>query len=99
MDKSDIAQELDQLRSTVAGLRRALEEIANDGVERSRDPRTLIAQSALTASPDEHERRIKSEALREAAEQCQEVMPDDLPHLTYNQLMEMANELEAQHGQ
>ena len=57
----------DGLADTVAGLRRALEEIANDGVERSRDPRTLIAHAALSASPADHDRRIKAEALREAA--------------------------------
>ena len=71
--------------STVAGLRRALEEIANDGVERSRDPRTILARTALAASPDEHERRIKSEALRATAKELEdlrdhiqtEIGPDD----------------------
>lgn len=60
--------------------------------------RPALLHAALAATSDDHARRIKSEALREAAKECQEVMPDDLPHLTYNQLIEMADRLEAANG-
>ena len=50
---------------------------------------------ALARTPAQSLGRLKAGVLREAAKECQEVMPDDLPHLTYNQLIEMADRMEA----
>ena len=53
-------------------LRKALETIADDGIERSRDPRTCIAQAALAATPAQslaaHDAATKVAVLREVAE-------------------------------
>jgi hypothetical protein len=46
-----VEQERDQLRAKAARLREALEKIADDGIERSRDPRTLIASAVLSSTP------------------------------------------------
>jgi uncharacterized protein involved in exopolysaccharide biosynthesis len=56
--------------TTVAGLRRALEEIDGDvaGLGWTKTGRTRgRISAALAASPDDHARRLKSEALREVA--------------------------------
>jgi hypothetical protein len=44
---SSVEAERDALAALVVELRGALEEIADDGIERSRDPRTRIATAAL----------------------------------------------------
>lgn len=57
---------------------------------------TSKADKALSRTPAQSLAKVQAAALREAAKECQEVMPDDLPHLTYSQLMEMAERLEAE---
>ena len=80
--------ERDQLRATVAGLRRALEEIDSDvaGLGWTKTGRTRgRIDAALAASPDDHARRIKAEALRSTAAALEvlrdhiqtEIGPDD----------------------
>lgn len=79
------------------------EEIRNDissgeavGWTGAHDHVGPIILSALSRTPAQSLAACKAAALREAAKECQEVMPDDLPHLTYNQLMDMAERLEAE---
>ena len=81
--------ERDQLRATVAGLQRALED-APDYIDNpmTGDAAQMLRRyvnAALAASPDEHARRIKAEALRATANELEslrdhiqaEVGPDD----------------------
>ncbi len=71
-------------------------EIAFD-LKPGRSPELVKASfEVLMETPAQSLAACKAEALREAAKECQEVMPDDLPHLTYNQLMEMAERLQAE---
>lgn len=104
--------------STVSGLRLALEKIGGSvppdgwtclwcGEGTAEDdcgkecPRT-IAQAALAASPDEHERRIKSEALREMARLFMATANSDLSYhnrdLAARFCNAAASELEAANG-
>lgn len=79
LPKCRYCAERDQLRSTVAGLRGPMQvyfdgymqdeaEDAEDCVDGERQHLAALAvKTALAASPDEHARRLKAEALREAA--------------------------------
>ena len=115
--------ERDQLRATVAGLRRALEAgkadrwaatVGNTETNAfAPSPWVLMAETALAASPDEHERRIKAETLRETAKELEslrdhiqtEIGPDDarddIRRVCLNRakdLREEADRLEAANG-
>lgn len=70
------------------------EDICVDGERQHLRARAV--GDALARTPAQSLASCKAAALREAAKECQEVMPDDLPHLTYSQLMEMAERLEAE---
>ena len=69
--------ERDQLRATTVGLRRALEAgkadrwaatVGNTETNAfAPSPWVLMAETALAASPEDHARQIKAEALRETA--------------------------------
>jgi uncharacterized protein (DUF3084 family) len=61
------AKESTALAADNARLRKALETIADDGIERSRDPRTVIAQSALAATPAQSLAAHDAALLREVA--------------------------------
>ena len=109
--------ESDQLRATVSGLRRALEE-APDYIDHpmTGDAAQMLRRyvnTALAASPDEHERRIKAETLRETAKELEslrdhiqtEIGPDDarddIRRVCLNRakdLREEADRLEAANG-
>ena len=87
--------ERDQLRATVAGLRRALEAgkadrwaatVGNTETNAfAPSPWVLMAETALAASPDDHERQIEAEALRATANELENlrdhiqeyIAPDD----------------------
>ena len=90
------SSEVKELEATVAGLRRALEEIARDKVAdisaltgqshdllcslcgscHNADCPVPLAQAALAASSDEHDRRIKAEALNGMAQYLDSVAGD-----------------------
>lgn len=102
--------------STVAGLRRALEEIDSDvaGLGWTKTGRTRgRIDTALAASPAEHERRIKAETLRATAKELEslrnhiqtQIGPDDarddIRRICLNRakdLREEADRLEAANG-
>lgn len=129
MMETDIEQELTQLRNTIAGLRRALEDCLdtaksyrsdilglhceslptdpyfehNHAPNRcDRDKVILEATTALAASPDEHARRIKAEALREMARLFMATAKSDLSYhnrdLAARFCNAAASELEAANG-
>ena len=115
--------ERDQLRATVAGLRRALEAgkadrwaatVGNTETNAfAPSPWVLMAETALAASPEDHARQIKAEALRETAVELEslrdhiqaEIGPDDarddIRRICLNRakdLRETAERLEAANG-
>lgn len=63
----EMEDKLDAIAACYERMREALEKISNDGIERSRDPRTLIAKDALAATPKQSLAAIKSKTLREVA--------------------------------
>ena len=100
------ADKCEELESTVAGLRRALEE-ARSFVGRtvaSAESMALNSRlvTALTASPADHERRIKSEALKEMARLFMATANSDLSYhnrdLAARFCNAAADELEAANG-
>ena len=86
--------------STVAGLRRALADIQRNDLGRT--IAHSIATTALAATPAEHERRIKSEALREMARLFMATAKSDLSYhnrdLAARFCNAAASELEATNG-
>lgn len=52
------------------------------------------AEAALKSTPAQSLASVRSAAIREAAKECHMVMEGDLPHLTQNELLEMADRIE-----
>lgn len=104
----------DSAEKTLAGLRAALEQYENTANWGSHycGPRQAYrfwcgkgtaeeaAKSALAATPAQHAARIRERVLLELAEQCEMVLPGDMPHITKQELLDMADEAakEAQNG-
>ena len=87
-------EQLSTATAQVADLRAALADIQRNDLGRT--VAHTIATNALARTPATSLAAHDAAVLRGLAEECEEVMPGDLPHITQNRLREMADQIEAE---